>query len=303
VPDDRRERRGLSRPGRDVEIDQLPVLPGVMVRLMSLSPESEELFEDVLEISRQDPGLALRVIRTANSPMSAPISPIDTIEGAIARLGASHVMDLVTTVAVARVFVPSTPGETDLWLHAIEVATASRTIIEQYHVQGITTGHAYLAGLLHDIGRFVLFDQSPQFIRAVDDLAWTTPTELIDAERQICGIDHAELGGRVCAHWDVPERIRTVVHDHHRALADTPPAVRALLGVVKLADWVSIWHRSHDGTDEMTEALAMLPEISATLGEREPNETATDLAKLLPEMLAAGTRAAHDLGLITRCPG
>ena len=197
----------MSRPGRDVEIDQLPVLPGVMVRLMSLSPESDELFEDVLAISCQDPGLALRVIRAANSPMSAPLSPVDTVEGAIARLGASHVMDLVTTVAVARVFVPRTPGETDLWLHAIEVATASRSIVEHHHIQGLTAGHAYLAGLLHDIGRFVLFDQSPQFIRAVDDLAWTTPTELIEAERQICGIDHAGAGrpglrplGRTRAH-------------------------------------------------------------------------------------------------------
>jgi len=144
----------------------------------------------------------------------------------------------------------------------------SRAIVEHDHVQGITSGHAYLAGLLHDIGRFVLFDQSPEFIRAVDDLAWTTPTELIEAERQICGIDHAELGGRV-----------------------------------KLADWLSIWHRSHDGTDEMTEALAVLPEIRATLGEREPSQAAADLAKLLPEMLAAGTRAVHDLGLITRSPG
>ena len=81
--------------------------------------------------------------------------------------------------------------------------------------------------------------------------------------------------------------------------SDTPPAVRPLLGVVKLADWLSIWHRSHDRTDEMTEALALLPEISATLAEREPSEVAADLAQLLPEMVAAGARAVHDLGLIT----
>jgi len=56
------DRRGLSRPGRDVEIDQLPVLPGVIVRLMSLSSQSDELFEEVLAISRQDPGLAERAM-------------------------------------------------------------------------------------------------------------------------------------------------------------------------------------------------------------------------------------------------
>ena len=297
--DDHPERRRAARPGPDVEVDQLPVLPGVVVRLMSLSPLSERFFEEVLSISSDDPGLALRVIRSANSPVSAPRSPVDTLEGAIARLGANHVTDLVTTVAVARVFIPRTPGETDLWLHAVEVATACRAMVEHQRLDGVTAGHAYIAGLLHDIGRLVLFDQSPQFIRAVDDLAWRTPGELIEAERQVCGIDHAELGGRVCAHWDVPERIQAVVHDHHRPLAETPEDARPLLGVVKLADWLSIWHRGHADTDDMTETLSqVLPDITATSAPRKLSDVASELARLLPEMAAARTRAVHDLGLM-----
>jgi len=300
VPDDGPERRRLPRPGRDVEIDQLPVLPGVVVRLMSLSPKSERFFEEVLAISSEDPALALRVIRSANSPASAPRSPVDTLEGAIARLGANHVTDLVTTVAVARVFIPRTSGETDLWLHAIEVATACRLIVERQRIDGVTSGHAYLAGLLHDIGRFVLFDQSPQFIHAVDDLAWTTPGELIEAERQVCGIDHAALGGRVCAHWEVPERIQTVVRDHHQPLTDTSEAARPLLGVVKLADWLSIWHRGHTETDDLSEALAdVLPDITPTATPRNLRDAASGVAQLLPEMIAASSHAAHDLGLMT----
>jgi len=297
--DDHPERRRVARPGREVEVDQLPVLPGVVVRLMSLSPQSERFFEEVLAISSEDPALALRVIRSANSPVSAPRSPVDTLEGAIARLGATHVTDLVTTVAVARVFIPRTPGETDLWLHAIEVATACRLLVERQRIEGVTTGHAYLAGLLHDIGRFVLFDQSPQFIHAVDDLAWSTPGELIEAERQVCGIDHAALGGRVCAHWDVPERIQTVVHHHHQPLADTPEAARPLLGVVQLADWLSIWHRGHPDADDLSEALAhVLPDIAPTATSHNLRDAASGLAQLLPAMVAASTHAAQDLGLL-----
>jgi len=296
--DDAPERRHAARPGRDLEIDQLPVLPAVVVRLMSLSPRSEQFFEEVLTISSEDPSLALRVIRSANSPVSAPRSPVDTLEGAVARLGANHVTDLVTTVAVAQVFIPRTAGETELWLHAIEVATACRTIVELTRVQGVTAGHAYLAGLLHDIGRFVLFDQSPQFIHAVDDLAWTTPSELIDAERRVCGIDHAELGGRVCAHWDVPERIQTVVRAHHQPLVDAPEQSRPLLAIVKLADWLSIWTRTHDSPDDPGEALrAAVPEVATATS---PPLEAVDVARLLPEMAAAKARAVEHLGLMTR---
>ena len=231
--------------------------------------------------------------------MSAPRSPVETIEGAIARLGANHVAELVTTVAIARVFVPRSPGETELWLHAIEVATACRAIVEHVHVDGVTSDHAYLAGLLHDIGRFILFDQAPEFIRAVDDLAWTTPQELIEAERQVCGIDHAELGGRVCAHWDVPERILTVVKAHHQKPVESPNMATPLLATVRVADWLSIWHRSHQPTGALADQLAReLPDLDVSSGDRSPIVTAADLASLLPEVLAARTRAIRDLGLV-----
>ena len=285
------------RSARDLAVDELPVLPGVVVRLMSLTPESEQFFEEVLTVASEDPGLALRVIRTANSPMSAPRSPITSLEAAVARLGANHIADLVTTVAIARVFVPRTPGETELWLHAIEVATACRALVERLHLDGVAPEHAYLAGLLHDIGRFILFDQAPEFIQAVDDLAWTTPDELIRAEQQICGIDHAKLGGRVCAHWDVPEPILAIVKNHHQPLGAIASPARALLSAVKAADWLSIWHRTHDDTDDLGDAARRgLPELELLSTYNFP---AAELANLLPTVRAASNEAARHLGLRT----
>jgi len=298
-------RRGDMDRGRfagsvgELAVEELPVLPGVVMRMMGLSPESDQFFEEVLNIASEDPGLALRVIRTANSPMSAPRSPVETIEGAIARLGANHVAELVTTVAIARVFVPRSSGETELWLHAIEVATACRAIVEHVHIDGVTAEQAYLAGLLHDIGRFILFDQAPEFIQAVDDLAWTTPQELIAAERHVCGIDHAELGGRVCAHWDVPERIVTIVRTHHELPAEMPNLVLPLLEVVRVADWLSIWHRAHGDGDGLVDAVAHdLPELDGSASDQTPIVTAADLASLLPDVVKARTRAIRDLGLV-----
>ena len=288
------------RSARDLAVDELPVLPGVVVRLMSLTPESEKFFEEVLTVASEDPGLALRVIRTANSPMSAPRSPITSLEAAVARLGANHIADLVTTVAIARVFVPRTSGETELWLHAIEVATACRALAEHLHLDGVAPEHAYLAGLLHDIGRFILFDQAPQFIQAVDDLAWTTPDELIEAEQQICGIDHAKLGGRVCAHWDVPEPILTIVKNHHQQPADIPNQARALLATVKAADWLSIWHRTHDDARDLAAAaLHDLPELALLSTHSSPGAITTELASLLTTVRAASNDAARHLGLRT----
>ncbi len=282
----------------ELRLHELPVLPAVVVRLMSQSPDSEELFDEVLDVARQEPGFALRVVRMANSAMSSPASPIETLERAVVRLGANHVADLLTTVAITRVFVPRTVGERSMWRHAIEVATASQAMIRSNPVEGISPEHAYLAGLLHDIGRFVLFDQASDLIQKVDDLSWTTPHELIEAEREVCGTDHAEVGSQVCAHWSVPESIVSIVKNHHRPLDEVGSA---LLAVVEQADWLSVWWRSHGETEDALKPLQedIPPDLVASIAHA-PRLTAVAIAQLRPEAIEASERAARALGLVRR---
>lgn len=171
------ERVARLRSGATVVLDDLPVLPAVLVRLMSVAPGDDALFDVVLGVASDDPGFALRVVRAANSPISAPVSPVDTLEGAIAWLGAHHVAELLTVTAVARVFVPRRPSEQELWLHAVDVAVASRAIVDRHGAGQTAAARAYLAGLLHDVGRLMRFDQAADAVDAVDDRGWTTPDE------------------------------------------------------------------------------------------------------------------------------
>ncbi len=287
----------LERPPIEFRLEELPVLPAVVIRLMSLSPQSEELFEEVLAVAQEDPGFALRVMHIANSAMSSPTSRIETLERAVARLGAAHVADLVTTVAMTRVFVPRTPAEKDLWRHAIEVATACRAIIRRHPVSGVSAEQGYLAGLLHDIGHFILIDQVPSFVQAIDALGLTTPAELMAAEREVCGTDHAEIGAQVCAYWSVPERIVSVVKDHHRSIADVPSP---LLAGLKQADWLSVWRHSHAGGNNPIEALQLaIPDHEISAAPDAPRLTAAELVRLLPEVSEASTRTVAALGLAT----
>ena len=285
----------LERPTIEVRLGEPPVLPAVMVRLMSLSPQSEELFEEVLAVAQEDPGFALRVMHIANSAMSSPASRIETLERAVARLGAAHVADLVTTVAMTRVFVPRTPQEKDLWRHAIEAATACRAIIRCHPVKGVTAEQGYLVGLMHDIGQFIMIAQAPSFVQAVHALGWTTPDDQIEAERAVCGTDHAELGAQVCAYWSMPERIVSLVRDHHRSISQVPSP---LLAVLKQADWLSVWRHSHAGGNNPIEALQLaIPEGEMAAVPDAPRLTATELFRLLPEVSEASSRTVAALGL------
>jgi len=279
----------------DVKVDQLPVLPAVVVRLMDLSPGSETYFEEVLSVSSEDPGLAIRVIHAANSALSAPRQPIETLQGAVARLGARHIGNLVTAMAVTQVFVPKSSAEVDLWIHAVEVATACRLIVASAPF-GVDQHHAYLCGLLHDIGRFVMADETP------DVGSWANPNELLAAESQTFGFDHTDIGQRLCVRWSIPRRIASIVHEHHKHLEMKPPVTpeERLAAIVQMADRLSVLSRNGDldavGDDREARA-ALIAEKCIDPEWPAPPISPEITASLIPQVLKAARIAIDHLDL------
>ena len=196
-------------------IDELPVLPTVIGQLFSLDPDDEGYFEQLLELVEADATFAARTLSAANAAASAPRHPIDTVRGALARLGSEGVRSLVMAVAVTRVFIPRDEWEASLWRHALQVAGAARRLAAYGDENLVSAEVAYVIGLLHDIGRFVMFAEAPDMLRHVDEGHWDTPQELVEQERAICGLTHAEIGVMACRRWGLPDVIEDVVGRHH----------------------------------------------------------------------------------------
>jgi HD-like signal output (HDOD) protein len=74
---------------------------------------------------------AAQLIQLANSPISAPLKPITSLESSIERLGVNTIANLVTSMAVTRIFVPAEPTQQRLWVHAIQVAFGACTIAKE----------------------------------------------------------------------------------------------------------------------------------------------------------------------------
>ena len=164
------------------KIGELPMLPQVLVRVMQLDAAADDYFERFETLVMEDPPLAVRVIAFANSAESSPVASIKTIREAITRMGMARVGALVSSLAVQRVFVPTRPNQVRLWTHSIETAVAAREIARALPQLGVDPGHAYLAGLLHDIGRFVMFEHASDDLLKVDEHHWHTLEELVAAD-------------------------------------------------------------------------------------------------------------------------
>ena len=98
---------------------------------------------------------------------------------------------------------------------------------------------AYTAGLLHDMGQFVLMAESPSAWARVNAQSTEFSDEHAELERAICGLTHAEVGGMACERWRLPEPLVSAVCRHHDPDIDPKNGpVDLLLTAVRFADFV-----------------------------------------------------------------
>ena len=106
-------------------------------------------------------------MRLANSQLYG-CGEVNTIPGAILRAGAHNLVNMILALSVVEVFVPHTRGQRNLWIHSIQTALAARGLAARRPDVGLGMEECFLAGLLHHIGRFVIFENRPQEMAQLD---------------------------------------------------------------------------------------------------------------------------------------
>jgi putative nucleotidyltransferase with HDIG domain len=222
-------------------LEQIAVLPAVISRLAALDLDSPTATDEIIALVRSDPPLALRLMRLANY-RSRDEGGTDTIPRAIVAVGTRSLANLILSLSVVEVFVPHTRGQRNLWIHSIQTAMTARRLAILRPDLGLEMEQCFLAGLLHDIGRFVIFEHRHEEMAQLDEADVDDPRELVAAELRVCGFDHAALGYEVCRRWRLPETVCEMVRVHHmygENRQSVPPEVAALVRMVQQADCFS----------------------------------------------------------------
>ena len=273
------------RIGDDLDLlAKLPPLSPLVAQLTATLSAADVDFRDVESIIRRDPVIAARVIGAANSAAYAGHGPTLSIHAAIMRLGVLAVRRLAFMLSLHNA-VPGTRAERQtFWRHSLAVAHAADVITR--YVPTWATGrqpeHAFLAALLHDLGLLALGKHHAQEDAMVLARATEDRVARWQVERELLGVDHAEIGARLAAHWAFPESITSIIAFHHD-FASAPQQSRWLAAVIALADALcnedeasNMREGAHVGTIEETIALLGLPPDA--LG-RITDETRADSAR------------------------
>ena len=224
----------------DARLAELPVLPTMLVQLAALDPEQTDYFDRVLALVNADPVFAVRLLRLANSARTQTSRPIESTTAALMKVGARAAVELMLTAHAARIFPARLDWQRDLWMHSILAAHFMRRLAPFVTDYPLDMNEAYLAGLLHDIGRFLLFLEAPEPFRQVGEADWDTPQQLLEAEQGCCGYTHAELGALALQRWGMSETLARVARDHHGEGGEATGQQRALLALLRDVDWLAL---------------------------------------------------------------
>lgn len=199
------------------KISSVPALPAAATEAVALLEDPEAEIKSIARAIEHDPGLTANVLKRANSASMGMAGSVSSVQQAIVRLGAVEIVKMAVRDSLAPIMRQSAvgyqlqPGE--LWEHAVAVTVATEQIAIMRHIK--VPPEASTAGLLIDVGKLVLGQFVELEIEPIRKLAFQQQLPFEVAERQVLGIDHAEVGAHLLDQWNLPAPIVEVVRWHH----------------------------------------------------------------------------------------
>ncbi|MCL1893694.1 MAG: HDOD domain-containing protein [Holophagaceae bacterium] len=195
-------------------VNGLPSLPASVFALGEIAMDERSTLDDVYRILVKDPALASCILRLANSSLLAADNFASDLRTAIQRLGMDAIVNLSRGVAVIRNYKASESLDVvHLWQHSTAVGLIAKAVCG-YLKSFAVAETAFLAGLLHDIGKIVLdrcfHEEYAPVLNAIK-----TGEEELEAERKYLNTTHVEVGAQVAVQWKFHDSITEVIRDHH----------------------------------------------------------------------------------------
>jgi len=198
-------------------LDNLPPMSQVVHRALEIMADPDYGMKDLANAIETDQSMVSNILRIANSAYFGAIARISSIQNACVMLGNHALRELIIMAGVSKLLERTLRGygfvSGELWKHSISSALGSKMVAEKKapHI----SDDAYVAGLIHDIGKIVLDDYILERKDKFELILNNGTRTYLEAEKDILGFDHTEIASEICIRWNFPEDIAFAVRYHH----------------------------------------------------------------------------------------
>jgi putative nucleotidyltransferase with HDIG domain len=214
----------------------LPEIPTIVSDLNRVSADPFSSANDIAKIVRKSPSLTAILLRIVNSAFYGFPFKIDNIPRAITLIGSREITGLALGISVMKYFKDVSRKDIDMnsfLMHSLACGLVCRILASQMNMT--QTEQMFVAGLLHDIGRLVIYKYFPDQTKILFTVVKNESQSLYNAEKSCLRCRHPEVGKILLNKWKLPKSLTDSVYFHHRPANSYDP-VQA--GIVHIADIV-----------------------------------------------------------------
>lgn len=257
-------------------IRDLPTLPTSYFKISKLLQDVNTPSREVYRVLESDQAVASKVLRLVNSSFFGFSRRVTQISQAVRLLGYTTIRNAVLSISVFDSFPSKTTqffDRREFWRHTIATAIVSRQLARR--LKAGQEDDAFVGGILHDVGKLVLDQCLPEEFRKILAYVQDNNVSMVEAEREVFGATHTEIGEYLLEKWKLPNSLIEVVALHH-----TPANIRSnpqLVSLVHLGDHLSRRFQVGNGGDPL------VPEVHQFVFS-ELGFTGDDLEAMVPQL-------------------
>jgi putative nucleotidyltransferase with HDIG domain len=199
------------------EIDRLKPVSYIGGKIMEIISNPDSSLAELVGIVKYDQGMTANLLRICNSAYFGLAKKITSVKQAVAYLGIDKVASLVMMGNSADNFREAQAGydltEGELWRYSVSSALMAQDLAEKRNLNNISL--IFTSALLKDIGKVILNTYVKDSFEVINKAVQSKGITFIDAEKEVIGIDHAELGARVAEEWNFSPVMVNIIRNHH----------------------------------------------------------------------------------------
>jgi HD-like signal output (HDOD) protein len=268
----------------------LASLPNIFTEISRVIGDPHSSAIHVANVISSDPNLSAKLLKVVNSAFYSFPSKIDTISRAVMIVGSKQLSTLALGTSVVNIFQNIPADLVDMksfWKHSIACGISARMIAGYKNVSH--TERLFVEGLLHDIGRLLIYKHLAREGREILLHAQRTNCLLRSAELEILGFDHTQIGGMLLKKWKLPLMLEQAVGNHHQPSQSQYPLEATIVYIADI-----LINALRIGTSGERLVPPIMPEVWTELGL--PMEIFTNIVPLIDRQIEEVTRNFFDGG-------